>query len=139
MKAKLRSMLSTTTGRYITVGGLVYLLELVVIWLSETLGASSLVAVGVSFWIGLVASFLLQKLFTFGDKRTQRKVLLSQIIAVSLLVMFNFGFTLLITKLFASTLTTFGARTVALAITVIWNFYLYKTHIFRVGKEPIID
>jgi putative flippase GtrA len=121
--------------RYLVVGVSVYILELVVIVIAQRLGASSVLAVGISFWVGLVVSFLLQKFFTFGDTRTHHKVVILQVLAVSLLVLFNFGFTLLFTSVFQNSLPAAFARTFALGITTIWNFYLYKTRIFTEQKE----
>jgi putative flippase GtrA len=56
--------------RYLVIGVSVYLFELVVIIVAQQLGASAVVAVGLSFALGLTVSFLLQKIITFGDKRT---------------------------------------------------------------------
>lgn len=136
MKNKLMELLERPGYRYLLVGGSVYVLELVVIVVAQALGASAVVAVGLSFWIGLVISFLLQKLLTFGDKRTHHKVLIPQLAAFSLLVLFNFGFTLLVTKLLSSVIPAVLTRTLALGITTLWNFYLYKTRIFK--KDPAV-
>lgn len=137
MKAKIRLLLEKPRYRYLIVGGSVYLLELVVIVAAQRLGASAVWAVGLSFWIGLVVSFALQKLVTFGDKRLHHRVLLPQIIAFSLLVLFNFGFTLLVTKLLSPALPAVVTRTLALGITTVWNFYLYKTRIFKISDNPL--
>lgn len=118
-------------ARYVAVGGGVYLLELAVILTSQSLGASPVLAVGISFWVGLVISFLLQKLITFEDKRTDHKILLPQIVVYCLLVLFNFGFTIAATKLISPPVPAVIARTGALAITTIWNFYIYRTKIFN--------
>lgn len=126
-----------TLRRYITVGAVVYALELLVIVMAQWLGASPITAVGLSFWIGLIASFILQKLVTFGDKRVYHRVLLSQIIAFSLLVILNFGFTLMVTRLLSSYMPAVATRTLALGITTIWNFYLYKTRIFQIDGSPV--
>jgi putative flippase GtrA len=134
---RIKKLLSRPGYRYLIIGGSVYALELVVITLSQSLGASAILAVGLSFWIGLVVSFLLQKLITFSDKRTHHKVLVPQIIAFSLLVLFNFGFTVLVTKLLARTIPAVATRTLALLITTIWNFYLYRTRIFKTPGNPI--
>ena len=123
--------------RYLVVGVSVYLLELLVIVIAQQLGASSVVAVGVSFWIGLVVSFGLQKFFTFKDKRTHHRILIPQFLAGVALVLFNFGFTLLVTKLLSDVVPAVVARTIALGITTIWNFYLYKTRIFRSEESPV--
>ncbi len=137
MKAKIQALLQKPGHRYLVVGGSIYGLELVVIVIAQRFGASAVLAVGLSFWIGLVVSFALQKLVTFGDKRLHHRVLLPQIIAFSLLVLFNFGFTLLVTKLLYPALPAVVTRTLALGITTIWNFYLYKTRIFKTDADPL--
>jgi putative flippase GtrA len=123
--------------RYLVIGVSVYLFELVVIIVAQQLGASAVVAVGLSFALGLTVSFLLQKIITFGDKRTHHKVLIPQVIAFGLLVLFNFSFTILFTKALSSQIPAVICRTVALGITTIWNFYLYKTRIFKSDQEPV--
>ena len=137
MKAKLHTLLKKPGHRYVLVGGSVYAIELIVIVVAQRLGASAVFAVGLSFWIGLVISFVLQKLVTFGDKRLHHHVLITQVIAFSLLVLFNFGFTLLVTKLLQAELPAVVTRTLALGITTIWNFYLYRTRIFKTDAEPL--
>jgi putative flippase GtrA len=129
---------STTTKRYLIIGGGVYIFELLVIVIAEWSGLHAVAAIGISFWLGLLASFILQKLITFGDKRLHHKVLVPQLLAFSLLVLFNFGFTLLMAKLLAHVWPAVVIRTIALAITTIWNFYLYKTHIFVKGTTDDI-
>jgi putative flippase GtrA len=123
--------------RYLLVGGSVYVLELGVILLAQQAGASSVVAVGIAFWTGLIVSFVLQKFVTFSDKRTHTRVLAKQFLAVSALVLWNFAFTLAVTKLLSSHLPPTVTRTIALLITTLWNFYLYKTSIFRQPDNPI--
>jgi putative flippase GtrA len=123
--------------RYLIVGGGVYLLELGVILIAQAGGASSVVAVGIAFWTGLAVSFILQKFFTFGDKRTHHRVILKQLLAVGLLVAWNFVFTIGVTKVLEAWLPPTVTRTIALGITTLWNFYLYRTSIFRGPENPI--
>lgn len=125
-------------GRYLVIGGSVYLLELIVIVIAQHYGASAEVAVSLSFWIGLMVSFALQKFVTFGDKRVHHKILLPQTLAFSLLVLFNFSFTILVTRLLSDWLPVVIIRTLALGVTTIWNFYLYKTRIFKKTEEPVV-
>lgn len=125
--------------RYVIIGLSVYLFELLVIVLAQKLGVSSVVAIGISFWSGLMVSFLLQKFVTFGDKRMHRHVLSMQVAAFSLLVLFNFGFTLLMAKLLSSLMPAVIIRTLALGVTTIWNFYLYRTRIFKVSENAFTD
>lgn len=122
---------------YLVVGSSVYLLELAIILTAQASGASSLVAVGLSFWIGLMISFVLQKFITFGDKRTHHRLVIAQLLAVTGLVIFNFGFTLVVTKLLSSLMPAVVCRTLAIGITTLWNFYLYKTRIFKQSEASL--
>lgn len=113
------------------------MLELGVIFVAQSLGVSSVWAVAMAFWIGLIISFVLQKFVTFGDERTHHKVVAKQVAAVTLLVAWNFAFTIGVTKLLQNVLPAVIIRTVALLITTLWNFYLYKTSIFRQSENQI--
>jgi len=137
MNKRLRELLKRPGYRYLLIGGSVYALEVAVIIIAQQLGASGTVAVGIAFWVGLVISFILQKVVTFGDKRTHHRILLPQIVAFSLLVLFNFSFTILVTSLISPPVPAAISRTIALGITTIWNFYLYKTRIFKSGDNVI--
>lgn len=135
-KPKLVELRQRPGVRYVAVGSSTYVVELAVIVIAQHLGATAVTAVAISFWFGLVVSFTLQKLVTFSDKRTHHKVVLPQIGAFSLLVGFNFGFTIVVTRLLEHSLPVVAIRTLAIGITTLWNYYLYKTRIFRV---PVID
>jgi len=80
----------------------------------------------------------MQKLVTFGDKRMHHKVLIPQMIATALLIVWNLAFSVVVTKLLQHHLPAVVTRTIALAITTIWNFYLYKTRIFKTGAEELL-
>lgn len=123
--------LSPALKRYLVVGVAVYVFELTVIVVAETLGASGVQAVGLSFWLGLLLSFGLQKVVTFGDRRLHHRIVLPQLVAYSLLVLFNFSFTVAFTALLTPALPAVICRTGTLGITTLWNFYLYKTRIFK--------
>ncbi len=131
------SKLSPHTRRYLVIGISVYLFELLVILIAQWLGANSILAVALSFWLGLIVSFILQKLVTFKDTRIHHKVLIPQLVIFSLLVLFNFGFTVGVTQLLAGVLPAAITRTLALGVTTIWNFYLYKTRIFTTDVNPV--
>ena len=138
MKPKAQQLLKKPGVRYLLVGGSVYVFELAVIVLAQHQGASAVVAVAWSFVLGTLVSFLLQKLVTFGDRRMHHKILVPQFIAACLLVAFNFGFTLLVTKLLANVVPAVISRTLALLTTTIWNFYLYRTKIFKNVAEDLL-
>ena len=136
-RTNLRLDFKKPSHRYLVIGVSVYLFELLVIFIAQQFGANNILAVGLSFWLGLIVSFILQKVVTFKDKRTHHRILLPQIIAFSLLVLFNFGFTILVTELLTGILPAVVTRTVALGITTVWNFYLYRTKIFKTDDNPV--
>jgi putative flippase GtrA len=134
----LRAMLAKPGYRSLLIGGVVYIFELAVIVLAEVYGASPVWAVAISFCAGTIVSFLLQKLITFGDKRMHHRVLIPQIIAMTLLVLWNLGFSVLLTKILEAHVPAVVSRTLALGVTTIWNFYLYKTRIFKNSNEELL-
>ena len=134
----IKTLLQRPAYRYLVVGGSVYVFELAVIVVAQRLGASPVWAVAISFCLGTLVSFFLQKLVTFGDKRMHHRILLPQLMATVLLVCWNLGFSVLVTKLLQDHLPAVVTRTLALGITTIWNFYLYKTRIFKTSSEALI-
>ena len=135
MTAKFKELMKRPAYRYLVVGGSVYVFELAVIIVAQHAGATPAEAVTISFCLGTAVSFLLQKLVTFGDKRMHHRILIPQIIATALLILWNLGFSVLLTRLLQNVLPAVATRTLALLVTTIWNFYLYKTRIFKQPDE----
>lgn len=121
--------------RYLIIGGSVYIFELLVIVIAQRMGANAPVAVAISFSLGTIVSFFLQKMITFDDRRMHHRVLVPQLIATALLIMWNLAFSVLLTKLLENHAPAVITRTMALGVTTIWNFYLYKTRIFNKETE----
>lgn len=134
-RERVQTMLQRRGVRYLIVGGTVYILELIIIVVAQKFGATPTQAVALSFTLGLIISFFLQKLFSFGDRRMHHKIIIPQAVAVGLLVLWNFSFTIGVTRLLQDVLPPTLTRTIALAITTIWNYYLYKTHIFTPSER----
>lgn len=132
-KRERNSLLSHSLVRYVFTGGVGFAVEILTIWLFvHLLGTSSVVAVAVSFWIGLIASFLMQKLFTFRNAEHSSRAISRQTLLFAGLVGINYGFTLLFVGLvdpFWNSPTL--ARACALLITTAWNYVVYKHVIFR--------
>ena len=133
----LRELLKRPLYRYLVIGGSVYVFELVIIVVAQRAGASAPLAVGISFCLGTLVSFFLQKLVTFSDKRMNHKVLVPQLVATAVLIVWNLAFSVVLTKLLENHAPAVVTRTLALGITTIWNFYLYKTHIFKNEEVPL--
>ncbi len=135
---RIKEMLKRLGYRYLLIGGSVYVFELAVIVGAQKLGASAVWAVAISFCLGTTVSFFLQKLVTFGDRRMHHRILIPQLIATALLIVWNLGFSVLVTKLLQRHIPAVATRTLALGITTVWNFYLYKTRIFKNTSEELI-
>ena len=135
-KFTFEKILRISFGRYIIVGGSVYALELATLLALKHLTGNSAFAITVSFIVGLVISFVLQKVVAFQDRQTSRAVVLPQIFAVSALIFVNYLFTLFAVTLLEDYMPLIISRTLALVCTTLWNFYFYKFHIF---KSPVID
>lgn len=119
-------------SRYIFTGGASYLIELsFLLFLTKVLHFTPAVGVACSFWVGLAISFLLQKHIAFQDKNNDKKSISKQVGLYGVLVAFNYAFTILFVSLLAKVLGLVIARTLALALTTIWNFLLYSKVIFK--------
>jgi putative flippase GtrA len=113
--------------RYILVGGSVYLVEMFALLVLENfLNFSPLSSVAISFWIGFLLAFILQKLFTFGNSDIKHKTVAIQMVKYSLLVLWNYAFSLLMVKLLSFAVATIFIRTISIAIMTIWNFVIYN-------------
>jgi len=132
---------------YLVVGIGSFLIEMAALYFfKEVLRFSDLLSVGISFWIGFVVAFILQKIVTFKNKDKTVKTVGKQMVVYAALAGWNYIFTLGLVGFFADTTSVFWVRTVAIGITTIWNFVLYRTIIFKapevktgrksVGKAP---
>ncbi len=132
----IRQVKTSTLLRYIIVGGTSYAIELtVLLLLVHVLHFNTPLAVSVGFWLGLVISFLLQKFLAFKNTDTRARRLTIQTVYYALLVLFNYGFTLLFVHLIEPFIDLSIARTLALIITTAWNYIIYKKVIFPEVKR----
>lgn len=122
---------SNTLFRYILTGGVSFFIEIACLLLLIRAGTSPLLAVGISFWIGLVTAFVLQKIITFQNKERRSRHIAWQTSTYILLVLINYLFTLFFVFVMEPLVGVFIARTVALGITVVWNYILYRHVIFN--------
>lgn len=128
----LKRAIGSTLTRYIFAGGLSFAIELsIILLLIKALNTESPVAITIGFWVGLIVSFLLQKLLTFKDTRLKLSHLSTQTFYYGALVLVNYIFTLAFTLLAAPLIGLVVARTLALVITTAWNFVIYKRIIFN--------
>lgn len=131
MRSRILVLKENPLIRYLFIGGLSYAIEIILIFGLIQLGVGSVLSVGISFWFGLIVSFALQKLIAFRDRQVHPKYLLKQTIGYIVLVLVNYTFTLAFIALFETHLTLLIARTIALIITVCWNYFVYKKILFK--------
>lgn len=136
-RLKVSELYNSTVFRYLFTGGGSFVLETALLWfLVQTLSLNNTVSVAISFWFGLLSSFLLQKFFTFKSTSRHKKTLARETILYAVLVLFNYIFTLIfityITPLIGNLYIT---RAVALGVTICWNFFIYKHLIFRTNNS----
>lgn len=124
-------LLESSLLRYLLVGGLAYLIEMLVLYtLHNAIGWRPEAAVAVSFWVGFVAAFGLQKKIAFKNYDTTRQVILRQLGGYSVLVAWNYVFTLLVVHFLAGKLPVIITRSLVIIIVTLWNYAIYK-HLFR--------
>lgn len=124
-------VVSNSLVRYVLIGGISFLIELTLLLTFINIGLGSAIAVSISFWIGLAIAFVLQKLFAFKNAERRPKHIVWQTVTYAALVLFNYLFTLTFVVLMDSFLGVVISRTVALGITITWNYLLYRHVIFN--------
>jgi putative flippase GtrA len=135
MTTRITELLDIPLIRYILVGGTAYIIEISFIYFLIYLGIHEIIAVAVGFWVGFIVAFFLQKIFAFRNKAKSIKHVAKQTILYSILVAVNYIFTLLTVSLLSPVVGLLIARTIALLVTTIWNYFIYKELIFKQQKE----
>lgn len=134
----LHNLLQKSVFRYLIAGGSAYLVEMAILaLLNRGLGFSDLVSAAISFWLGYIFSFFMQRVFTFQDKSRQRGRLARQFIFVTALLGFNYIFTLTLVNFLSPSLDVMIVRTIAIVITTVWNYVIMKK--LFANKEQDID
>ena len=126
LTTKLTIVFEHTLIRYLFVGGSAYLIEMLSLYtLRYIFDLSPVVSVAISFWVGFFVAFILQKTITFKNYERGAKNISRQLLGYSLLVAFNYSFTLLVVSIFHDKLNVIVLRTATIATITMWNFYIY--------------
>ncbi len=123
--------------KFLLVGGTSFAIDLgLLILLHEVFSVDLWIATPIAFLTSLVFNFFVQRSFTF--KSTQRRT--SSMVRYGSLVVFNTLMTDIIVNLFHElSLTYTVGKIVATALTMIWNFFLYKHWVFRTSAIPAAE
>lgn len=126
----IEKLLNHTLVRYILVGGISFAAELALLLLfTGVFDIQRTIATAVTFWVGLILAFVLQKLFAFKDYQKDLRAISRQGVSYGLLVAWNYTFTLFVVSVFPSRYLVFS-RVLAVAITTVWNYFIYRKVIF---------
>jgi putative flippase GtrA len=127
IRSRFQAALKIQLIRYIIIGGCAYLIEMGSLYgLRHTFGLRPVAAVAISFWIGFIAAFILQKLITFKNYEKGMRAMTRQASGYILLVAWNYGFTLFMTHLLSGHLSVYVIRTGVILVIVFWNFWIYR-------------
>ena len=121
------TILGSRVARYLLVGGLSYLIEMgCLVGLRNGLGLGATLSVAISFWIGFVVAYILQKFIAFQNHDRSKQVIAKQLVGYSLLVGWNYIFTLVVVGVFEQYASVFLLRTIIIIITTLWNYAIYR-------------
>ncbi len=132
------ALLKNRVFRYLFVGGFSYLVEMACLYgLHNGLGLSPTISVAISFWVGFVVAYLLQKFVAFENHDRSKKAVARQLIGYSFLVGWNYLFTLVVVGLFEHMTSIFIVRTIVIIITTLWNYAFYRVLFAPTTKEKL--
>lgn len=129
-----------TAIRYLSVGvGSLVVDYLVFLMLYYVFNTGSAIAVPSGLIVGLVVNFILNKLWSFGDKDITDNIILKQAFFYIVLVLINSLFTYFLVELFRKNLNIEPKVTklIASACTILWNYLIYQKIIFKNPKKQI--
>lgn len=123
----LKNLLEKKLVRYIIAGGSAYVFEMGSLYIAHAvLGLSPVTSVAISFWVGFITAFVLQKIFTFKNYEKHLRAISKQLVGYGLLVAWNYIFTLFCVSYFQKFVSVYIIRTLTIAIIVSWNYIIYK-------------
>lgn len=111
---------------YLLVGTCAYITEMATLYTLILFDFGPVSAVAISFWVGFIVAFTLQKFITFKSYNRSPKIIAQQMFKYGLLVAWNYGFTLISVRLLSSRLSVFIVRSAVIVIITMWNYVLYQ-------------
>jgi putative flippase GtrA len=129
--------LSESLVRYLVVGSAAFVVEYGSFYLMYSdLKKPLYFANSISFGLGLLTSFLLNRLWTFESKTEYKKKAAHQLSYYVILSLINLGLTnLLVGLLNADNVNPRWGKLIAMIITSLWNYILFKLIIFTHKPE----
>ena len=123
----INKLIGNQITRYIFIGGFSYLVEMGCLFgLHDGLKLNATLSVAISFWVGFIVAYVLQKFITFKNTDRSRQAVTNQLLGYSLLVGWNYLFTLIVVGLLDQFVSVFILRTLVVLVTTVWNYVIYK-------------
>lgn len=115
--------------RYLAVGGSTFILDFGILFLLHgvwdlNLGASASVA----YWVSISYNFILNRYWTFDAH--EKESLKRHITGYMMLLVANYLFTVTFVSIVGEHINYMIAKALAVAIQMIWTYYVYKRYIF---------
>jgi len=119
--------------RYLFVGATSLLLDVtILVILHGKLGVTLAVATSIAYWCSIIYNFSLNRQWTFSAG--ENKKLHQHLAGYSILLGFNYLFTLLFVSFFSHYINYAIAKIIAVAIQTMWTYPMYKFVIFSKPK-----
>lgn len=133
MVSILWNLLTIKFVRYLVVGGSAFIMEfLSFIALYQHIKLILVLSNAISFCIGLLTSFVLNRLWTFAAKHKFKHTTSKQLNMYVSLALINLIATLMIVQILKSVgLEANTSKLIAMCLTSIWNFAIFKIYIFK--------
>jgi len=123
-----------TAVRYLFVGGTSYVFELSALLVLYHLTGSKSLAAALSFLLGFLIAFALQKLVAFKEFSKDLQAISRQSALYILLNIWNYIFTIVFVSVWPAKYLVIS-RTVALVVMSCWNYVIYHKLIFKHKKS----
>lgn len=123
-------------GKYLVAGLTAFSIEYVSFYLMYKSGLILIIANSVSFILGLLTSFTINRVWTFGHDQYERKAS-HQLFFYATLALLNLVVSNIVIEVFrhGGLEPEIGKLVIMLAIPI-WNFFIFKKIIFRHAKNP---
>lgn len=92
------------------------------------LGLNLAGSTSVAYWISMAYNFMLNRYWTFDAR--EKESLVRHITTYFILLIFNYLFTVAFVSIVGEQINYMVAKALAVAIQMIWTFYVYKKYIF---------
>lgn len=115
--------------RYLFVGGTTFILDFGILYVLHGFLKLNLAAsTSVAYWVSISYNFALNRYWTFDSR--EKESLKRHITTYMALLVFNYLFTVTLVSIVGEHISYVYAKALAVAISMIWTYFIYKNYIF---------